>query len=138
MRRFIFLEAFMEKKMYLIFFFFFCCYPVLLSLNNFPAQANSDKSPSSGKACFPVCLKLAFFLSRKYTLTPAMFLLASVGLSLSEPANKFLSEQIESKTSSSQTKQKTHLNCIRDTWVPLKSSPVNSRGCGLSFKLSPH
>lgn len=57
-----------------------------------------------------------------------MFLLASVGLPLSEPANKFLSKQIERKTSSSQTKQKTYLNCIRDSWVLPKSFPVNSGG----------
>lgn len=66
-----------------------------------------------------------------------MFLLASVGLSLSEPANKFLSKQIESKTSNSQTKQKTHLNCIGDTRVPRKPSPVNSGGRGPWFQGEP-
>lgn len=96
-----------KKRIYLIFscvasFTLFSYLKMIVLL-----RPTSCKSSSSGKTCFPVCLKLAFLLNRKYTLNPAMFLLANVGPSLSEPANKFLSKQIESKTSSSQTKQNT-------------------------------
>ena len=63
-----------------------------------------------------------------------MFLLASVGLSLTEPANKFLSKQTESKTSSSQTKQKTHVLHKKHLDSP---EVISSEfwGCGFGFTL---